>query len=77
LWFSVQYLKKHNAAFTASLTPYLKNGTVYVLGYDAKDGNAKILVDDGHVLDLGNRWQSVRATPLAEPSVLHVASIGR
>jgi len=74
LWFSIQYLKKHNAEFTASLTPYLKTGTVYVLGYDARDGNAKILVDDRHMLDLGSCWQNVKATPLTEPGVLHVTT---
>jgi hypothetical protein len=74
LWFSIQYLQKHNAAFTASLTPYLKHGTIYVLGYDANAGNAKILVDDGGKLDLRRRWQGVTATPLAEPSVLHVTA---
>jgi len=26
------------------------------------------------MLDLGSRWQSVKATPLAEPGVLHVAT---
>lgn len=77
LWFSIQYLQKHNAEFTASLTPYLKTGTIYVLGYDANVGNAKILIDDGHKLDLDHRWQAVTATPLIEPSVQHVTAASR
>jgi hypothetical protein len=77
LWASIQYLKKHNADFTASLTPYLKIGTVYVLAYDAKAGNAKILIDDGHQLDLEQSWQAVTATPMIEPNVLHVTTAAR
>jgi hypothetical protein len=77
LWFSVQYLKKHNRDFTAALTPYLKAGTVYVLGFDVRDGNAKILIDDGGKLDLSTRWQAVTATPQTEPAVEHVTIAGR
>jgi hypothetical protein len=74
LWFSIPYLKKHYAEFTASLTPYLKTGTVYVLAYDANAGNAKILIDDGHKLDLEHRWQNVKTTPMVESSVQHVTA---
>lgn len=77
LWFSTQYLKKHNAAFTASLTPYLKSGTVYVLGFDARAGNAKILIDDSGRLDPRGGWQAVTAMPLTEPAVQHVTAAGR
>jgi hypothetical protein len=77
LWFSIQYLKKHFAEFTASLTPYLKTGTVYVLAYDANVGNAKILIDDGHKLDLEQRWQNVKTTPMVESSVQHVTAASR
>jgi hypothetical protein len=77
LWFSIQYLKKHNAGFTASLTPYLKPGTVYALGFDTRDGNAKILIDDTRKLDPAARWQVVAGTPLAEPSVVHITAVSR
>jgi hypothetical protein len=77
LWFSIQYLKKHNSGFTASLTPYLKTGTVYVLGFDARDGNARILIDDNHKLALRPRWQAITTVPLTEPAVLHVTAARR
>ena len=73
LFYSIQYLKRHNQAFTESVVPFLKDGTIYVAAYDACDNRTKILVDDSRALDLSNRdWQSVSAEPLAEPNVMHV-----
>jgi hypothetical protein len=74
LRFSILYLKRHNQAFTASVTPFLKEGTLHVAAYDACDNTVKILIDDTHALDLANRgWQHVSVHPLAAPDVLHVA----
>ena len=73
LFYSIQYLKRHNQPFTASIVPYLKDGTIYVAAYDACDNRTKILVDDARALNLSNReWQNVSAQPLAEPNVMHV-----
>src|SRR5581483_5544017 len=74
---SLVYLKKHNADFVSSVTPYIKVGTVYALAYDAKAGRAKILIDDGHLLDLEHRWQNVHATPMAAADVQHVTAASR
>jgi hypothetical protein len=75
LFYSIQFLKRHNQAFTASVVPYLKDGTIYVAAYDACDNRTKILVDDSRALDLSNReWQNVSARPLAEPNVMHVVA---
>jgi hypothetical protein len=73
LLYSIQFLKRHNQGFTASIVPYLKDGTIYVAAYDACDKSTKILVDDSRALDLSNReWQNVPARPLTEPNVMHV-----
>jgi hypothetical protein len=73
LFYSIRYLKRHNQGFTASIVPFLKDGTVYVAAYDACDNRTKILVDDSRSLNLSNRdWQDVTARPLAEPKVMRV-----
>jgi hypothetical protein len=73
LLFSTQYLKRHNRAYTASLLPYLKEGTLYVAAYDACDQSSKTLVDDHGLIELRNRsWQPLAVRPLAEPRVMHV-----
>jgi hypothetical protein len=72
LWASTQYLKKHNGRFTASLVPYLRPGTVYVLAFDSSSDDAKILIDEGARLNLSGGWQKVEAQPLAEPAVERV-----
>lgn len=74
LWFSIPYLNKHNSDFVASVTPYLKTGTVYALAFDAKAGKAEILIDDGRKLDPGQRWQDVRTTPMAAADVRYVTA---
>jgi hypothetical protein len=75
LFYSIQFLKRHNQPFTDSVVPFLKDGTIYVAAYDACDSRTKILVDDSRVLDLSNReWQNISARPLAEPNVMHVSA---
>jgi hypothetical protein len=73
LFYSIQFLKRHNQTFTDSVVPFLKDGTIYVAAYDACDNRTKILIDDSRALNLSNReWQNVLARPLAEPNVMHV-----
>ena len=73
LFYSIQYLKRHNRPFTDSVVPFLKDGTNYIAAYDACDNRTKILVDDSRALNLSSReWQNVSAQPLAEPNVMHV-----
>ena len=73
LFYSIQYLRRHNQTFTESIVPFLKDGTIYVAAYDACDNRTKILIDDSRALNLSNReWQNVSAWPLAEPNVMHV-----
>lgn len=74
LFYSIQYLRRHNQTFTDSIVPFLKDGTIYVAAYDACDSQTKILVDDSRALNLSTReWQNVSAQPLAEPNVMHVS----
>ena len=75
LLFSIRYLKRHNPLLTASLVPFLKDGTTYIAAYDACDGSTKVLVDDAHILDRSERgWQNVSVRPLATPNVMHVVA---
>ncbi len=88
LRWSMKFLARHNEELTDSIGPYLRPGTVYVAAFDACDGKAKLLVvdpappgdarlrrvvdvDDAHLLGAGD-WQTIEATPLATPRVLHV-----
>jgi hypothetical protein len=73
---SLQFLKKHNPEFVASVEPYLRPGTAYVLGYDVKEGRVKILVDPSYRLIWGG-WMYVRTHGLATPSIAYVDSASR
>jgi hypothetical protein len=76
---SIPLLAKHNQELTDSVVPYLRPGTVYVMGFDACDRHTKLLVvDDPRAFDVDaarGTWQPLVATPLATPVVLRVARV--
>ena len=76
LLYAMRFLRRHNQRFTASIMPYLTDGTDFVAAFDGRERSLKLLIDDSGVLDETNDdWQVVRADALGETRVLHVTAV--